>query len=191
MNTAIMPKGTYGVLSSYLHTARSAAVAKYIVDSEVVLDVGCGTGDFEAFLPKTVRYYGIDVRKLWPNSKKNLFVCGIGDTLPKKINHVTCVTSLAVIEHLVNPLQFFQFAASTLPAQGLVIVTTPHPISRKVHDYGAVLGLFSRHASEDHERFLDVGDLTVLGARTGLTLVHYQRFLFGMNQLAVYVKSST
>lgn len=183
-----MPKGTYGILSSYLHWSRSRAVSRFIIPKDIVLDIGCGTGDFESFLPKGTTYFGIDVRRLWNKSKKNLFVQGIGSKLPKKIKNISVIVSLAVIEHLANPSDFFEYADSILKKNGLIILTTPHPWSRKVHDFGAKLGLFSRNASEDHEVFLNKIDLLVLAERNNFSMIHYKKFLFFMNQIVIFIK---
>ena len=50
---------------------------------------------------------------------------------------------------------------------------------------GARVGLFSRHASEEHEQLLDRTRLESLAEKAGLNLVHYRRVLLGANQLAV------
>ena len=64
-------------------------------------------------------------------------------------------------------------------------MTTPHPKFEWIHTVGAKLGLFSGHAHDDHERLIDRKLMTELATPAGLTIEHYQRFLFGANQLFI------
>ena len=65
-------------------------------------------------------------------------------------------------------------------------MTTPHPSGRWPLEAGAVLGLLSAHAHDEHETLLGREALLDAGRGAGLALVLYHRFLFGMNQLAVF-----
>ena len=67
-----------------------------------------------------------------------------------------------------------------------MIATTPHPHGRFALEAGAALGLLSSHAHEEHEDLLSRKDLEMAGQAAGLSPVAYRRFLFGMNQLAVF-----
>jgi len=71
-------------------------------------------------------------------------------------------------------------------ASARVVLTTPHPCSDWIHDAGAAIGLFSRHANEEHEQLLDQRRLMEIGAAANLELVFYRRFLGMVNQLAIY-----
>jgi len=50
------------------------------------------------------------------------------------------------------------------------------------------VGLFSRHANDEHEELLDRARLLSVGASAGLGLERYRRFLLGANQLAIFVR---
>jgi len=71
-------------------------------------------------------------------------------------------------------------------AAARIVCTTPHPSMDWIHDIGATLGLFSKHASDEHEDLLGYARLKATGEAAGLSLVTYKRFLFGANQLAVF-----
>jgi hypothetical protein len=75
-----------------------------------------------------------------------------------------------------------------LPTEGRFILTTPHMRARHIHDLGGKLGLFSSHASDEHEEFLTESALRVLASESGFRTVSYQRFQLGMNQVAVFAK---
>ena len=67
-----------------------------------------------------------------------------------------------------------------------IIVTTPHPSGRSVHEFGAKIGLFSSHAAEEHHALLNREALAKI-APPGWTMRNYRRFLGGFNQIAVYM----
>lgn len=185
----MLKKGTFGLLSPYIHEQRSEIAARWIQPNDTVLDLGCCTGEFQNYIPITAHYFGIDKRKSWNDDQKNLFHQDFGKDLPKKIkNQITAVVSLAVLEHLSDPISLFHTAHKNLSPKGLFILTTPHPISRRVHDWGAMIGLFSKHASQDHETFHGKTSLQELGKKAGFEMIHYQPFLFRMNQVAVFSK---
>lgn len=181
---------TEGKLSPYLAKQRYKQSSKYITGKDVVLDVGCGAGGFQSYLPKKAQYYGVDAEKYWHDDSNNLFVGTVGRKLPKDLKNVnfTAVTALAIIEHLNKPEELFKEASVQLRKGGKVILTTPHPFGRKAHDVGASIGLFSNHASEEHEKFLDKDDLKSFAEKAGFRMTSYRRFLCGMNQVAVFEK---
>ena len=110
--------------------------------------------------------------------------------LPEPGEKFDSIISLAVIEHVRDPVDFLRMLTMHLvdSATACIVVTTPHPSVDWVHDVGAAVGLFSKHANEEHEDLLDRSKLETAGNQAGLKLVSYQRFLFGANQIAVYAK---
>jgi len=67
-----------------------------------------------------------------------------------------------------------------------IVLATPHPSMIWVHSVGAAIGLFSKHANEEHQALLGFGKLKGLGEKLGLGIQVYRRFLYGANQLIVY-----
>lgn len=110
--------------------------------------------------------------------------------LPASDQKFDTIISLAVIEHVTNPTEFLEELSGALnnSADSYMVITTPHPAFDFIHDWGAKVGLFSAHANEEHEELLDKSDLVQVGEAAGLRLVTYKRFLFGVNQLAIYKK---
>jgi 2-polyprenyl-3-methyl-5-hydroxy-6-metoxy-1,4-benzoquinol methylase len=98
------------------------------------------------------------------------------------------VIALAVIEHVKDPGAFLRELVSRLSSahDNFIICTTPNPTAAWVHTAGAKIGLFSRHASKEHENSLDKVRLVQAASETDLKLIAYKRFLFGVNQLAVF-----
>ena len=154
-----------------------------------VLDYGCGSGALaQHCLPTS--YLGIDRSETALNIAQSAFpshefACEIDPN-----ERFDTVVALAVIEHLKHPVEWLTEMKSHLRDDGSLVLTTPHPLFRKLHDLGALFGVFSREASEEHETFFDADDLRKAGERAGLVLARYGRFLLGANQIAVFRKAS-
>ncbi|MGO8755761.1 MAG: class I SAM-dependent methyltransferase [Gallionellaceae bacterium] len=184
-------QGSEGLLSPWLREKRFEVARPYL--HARVLDFGCGSGAL-AGLVSSDHYLGVDkdeaslqqARLRFPQHR---FV----SALPNATDKFDTIVSLAVIEHVSDPAQFLRTLAAYLddtPTSCLVI-TTPHPAVDWIHDAGAAIGLFSRHASEEHEDLLDRTKLEMAGNQADLKLMSYHRFLFGANQIAVYGKGNT
>jgi 2-polyprenyl-3-methyl-5-hydroxy-6-metoxy-1,4-benzoquinol methylase len=181
-------QGSQGLLSRFLREKRSLAAVPYLRGN--VLDVGCG-GGFLAQFVSPERYVGFDVsgdaleaaRRAWPS---HVFT----DQMPSHRQFDT-VVALAVIEHVKNPEEFLFTVSAGLTPEGRIVLTTPHPHFRKVHDIGAMLGLFSRDAAEEHESFLDDREIRRRSRAPGLEVAVSRRFLLGANQLFVLAKQGT
>lgn len=175
-----------GLLSPYLRNQRIAAAKPFIAGR--VLDIGCGSGGLATHVAPGC-YIGIDrdpislacAKASYPQHR-------FEQRLPDDTEKFDTVVSLAVIEHVADPGEFLRAAALHLePAStSRIVITTPHPAVEWLHDLGAAVGLFSRHANEEHETLLDHARLRAFGDDARLRLVRYRRFLFGANQLAVF-----
>lgn len=184
-------QGSEGLLSPYLRNQRFKAALPYLKGA--VLDVGCGAGGVaENVAPADFCGVEVDIPSLNVARSKHPqheFYESLSSV--NRENGFDTVISLAVIEHVKNPEQFMidlsQYLSDAQSAR--IIITTPHPSMDWVHDLGAKFGLFSQHANEEHEELLDKEKLDIVGKAAGLKLVHYNRFLFGANQLAVYERS--
>jgi 2-polyprenyl-3-methyl-5-hydroxy-6-metoxy-1,4-benzoquinol methylase len=150
-----------------------------------VLDFGCGTGQLAGSLaPEHYIGYEIDpgslaeARERYPD---HLF----SDRLPSVTEKFDTIVLLAVIEHLPNPYHALQDLRQRLRRGGHIVLTTMTPACRRLHETGAMLGLFSAEAASEHHALLDRNDLHRMACSLGMSLTHYRRFLCAGNQLAV------
>lgn len=173
-----------GLLSPFLRRQRMRAAQPLLGGK--VLDIGCGAGHLARYVV-AADYVGIDrdlaslelARKSFPEHR---FVSNLSEVE----GQFDTVVALAVIEHVADPAAFLQAARQFMVGSGAaIILTTPHPSVDWVHDLGARVGLFSSHASEEHEALLDGKALSQAADRAGLRVDRYRRFLFGANQIAV------
>jgi 2-polyprenyl-3-methyl-5-hydroxy-6-metoxy-1,4-benzoquinol methylase len=184
-------QGTEGLLSPYLRKKRIAAVRPFLRGR--VLDVGCGSGALAAELPPD-RYLGFDPdEESIAIAKEAHAGHRFVTSLAEAGGDFNTIVSLAVIEHIEDPGGFLREQRDRLgTAEGdSIVCTTPHPAVDWVHTLGASIGLFSAHASEEHEQLLDRDSLAALAEPNKLVLAGYKRFLFGANQLAVYKRVGT
>lgn len=175
-----------GFFSPLLRKCRYFKAKQFIKSDSVVLDVGCGQGSFKKCL-KNCDYYGINLFKAWMGKQNNLYVGDVMESIPVdlQIKKFDYVCALAVIEHIKEPEKFIIILRKLLKPDGKIILTTPHPIGRKIHDFGSKIGFFSKDASEEHEQFIDLKLMNILLKSSGLKIAFYKRFLFGFNQIFV------
>ena len=186
----------YGLLTRRVGAARLAAALPHLPGGGApVLDVGCGLTDLAGRIPN---YVGCDrnedvlaeQRRRFPQSSANFFEWNIavGEAPPALEARAPFegILLLAVLEHVPSPAEVLGRLSPLLSPSGRLIATTPHPSGRWPLEAGAALGLLSAHARDEHETLLGREALEEAGRGAGLVLVLYRRFLFGMNQLAVF-----
>lgn len=183
-------QGAEGLLSPWLRRIRLGAVVPYLHGR--VLDYGCGTGGLAEYV-QAAWYQGVEIdstslHRAKANHPQHAFVSNSAEI----DGQFDTIIALAVIEHVEDPASFLGDLGRHLSLTGsaCVVITTPHPSVGWVHDAGAAVGLFSRHANEEHRELLDEGGLMGAGNQSGLDLVDYKRFLMGANQLAVFKRHS-
>ncbi len=174
-----------GLLSGFLREQRFRAAAPHCVGK--VLDCGCGVGKLAAFIAPS-SYVGYDIDEESVADARRAFPEHTFTTeMPNHGDFQTAV-ALALIEHVPDPRGFVRDLAALLHADGQIVLTSPHPHLEWVHGVGARVGLFSPEASDEHHELFDRDGFAELGRDAGLELVHYRRFLFGANQLAILRK---
>lgn len=181
-------QGAEGLLSPYLRKQRFLAAAPYLRGR--VLDFGCGSGGLAALIDHD-RYLGVEIDSLSLELAQRRFAAHrFMSGLPDPSEKFDTVVLLAVIEHVDEPAALLGQLAGYLTdaGSGRIVVTTPHPSVEWVHEYGAAMGLFSKHAGEEHKDLLDRAKLEQAGRQAGLALMSYSRFLLGANQIAIYAK---
>lgn len=174
-------QGAEGLLSPFLRKKRIQAAGPYLRGQ--VLDYGCGSGMLAAYVEPGL-YFGVDTDPAMIDLARSTFTrhSFSVEELPQGRRFDTIV-ALAVIEHVPDPAKFLNTALRLLAPGGSIVLTTPHPSFRGVHDLGARLRLFSRSASEEHQELLDGRAMRRLAIDCGLNITGYRRFLFGANQL--------
>lgn len=182
-------QGAEGLFSPWLRGQRINAVLPFIKGR--VLDVGAGSGALAQWVGAD-RYHGVEIdsaslhiaRQACP---RHLFTV----EMPRETELFDTIVALAVIEHVKDPAVFLEVLSRHLETHvdACIVISTPHPSADLVHTVGSRMGLFSRHAHEEHEQLLNRNRLDILAVAMGLRLALYRRFQFGMNQLAVFQRA--
>jgi SAM-dependent methyltransferase len=182
-------------LSGHLTRARLSQVQRFL--GKRVLDVGCGYGELLDFLTPQVEYVVFLDRSAerLPKLEARLSASAIqgefiqGDIAKQVIQlapeSFDTIVMAALLEHLRSPDRALKEAHRLLKPGGQFVITTPTPLGGKLHRVGSVFGLTYREAAEEHEHFFNYRSLKSLLQRNEFKLEWYERFLLGLNQLAV------
>lgn len=179
-----------GFCSPWLTSLRIKKAKPYLKDGSAVLDIGCGRAALlDVFRPG--RYVGVDILDvvLDANSARHPQHTFVGVNIEKdSLEHLgkfDTVVMLAILEHLVDPVEALRNVATTLAPGGKIVLTTPHPRGERILEWGAVIGVCSPEANEEHQPLMDGPAIRACAERAGLRVTHYKRFLARLNQLAV------
>lgn len=176
-------------LSRFLANQRTRRVLPYLSGS--VLDIGCGYNPLVQYLGPGIHYVGLEREGHIINWLKNKFPgvpfiqCDLNHQGIPVEEQFDQIVMMAVIEHLDYPQKTLAQLTHYIRPGGKLIMTTPSPMGNWLHHYGAKLNLFSRVAAEEHNLILYGSQIKAVLEEAKLTLVHYERFLIGGNQLIV------
>jgi len=179
------------LLEPFLRKKRINIAKKYISKDSVVCDIGCGPhiAFLESIRKRIKRGVGID-KKIENKCISNIELRNskIGNILPAKNEEFDHVTLLAVLEHLEYPEMILREAYRILKDGGSLIITTPHPKSKRVLDVLAYLNLISRQEMVDHKQYYSKRELSKILEGVGFRNIEIHSFEFGLNNLAVAFK---
>ncbi len=171
-----------GLLSPWLRQRRVHQVLPHLQGR--ILDFGCGVGELARFVGPD-SYVGVDIDAESLAAARQRFPRHYFTMKMEKWEEFDHIVMLAVLEHIVEPLELLKRLKMLLKPAGEVLLTTPHPVAKGIHNWGAKLHLFNRAAQEEHEQLLDRRGIEKIALAAGLEILHYQRFLLGFNQFVI------
>lgn len=173
---------------------RRIALARALIDQSrragqpvsTVIELGCGYHGTNlrllSELYPEVTFCGVDLMVSdQPIPRTQLEAADISQWQPAERYDV--VLSLAVVEHLIEPLAHFDLIRRCLQPGGIALLTSPTPANHTVWSGLARLGLI-HVAVDDHKLYLTRAGIADLAAEAGLSLVQYRSFQAGLNQYA-------
>lgn len=126
----------YGELAKwgwyYKHPGKSEYdySAKKIVSGMEVIDVGCGIGEFYAYLPKHVKFLGVEQSsksvEIATDLGRNVMQMDITVAPADFLNRFDVVTCFQVLEHVVDIHAFFKAVVDLCKPNGKIIVAVPN-----------------------------------------------------------------
>ena len=173
--------GTRGWFGSNLKTQ---LVKKYLHDSNSVLDVGCGTGEFVLVARKNnLDAEGIDNSKMLTDVGQRILKVpvhniDIEDFQPnRKFNGIVIWD---VLEHLYDPVEMLLMCANLLEPKGLLFAQVPNyrGLSNKLKSFACRTGLskndFGHFGFPYHLYFFDKQSLGKLVNAAGFETLHFE-----------------
>ena len=185
MDKQNVPKTDYSKIAEYYDKVRSDSIDFWLEkiirygefsSGNIILDIGCGTGQFAATLNSLNRFTvcGLDssvdmLRHAQNKSRDILWILGSGQVLPFHDNLFDCVYMTFVIHHLDNKEQTLQEVLRVLRRNGkCVVMTISHNQIRK-----SVLRYFPQITAIDLNRFPSLLSLRGSMIEIGFSNVHY------------------
>lgn len=188
----IRPPGqSNGFMSPFLETVRIGHVKKWI-HGKKILDCGCGRGRLIELIKSHYDYTGIDldpelINYLSIKYPKSKFINGdlnkVLELVPSE-KYDSIILS-AIIEHVTEPISLIKNLRKLLRPDGIIIITTPNPTFETIYHYGSKLGIFDKHAEEEHEDLITKESLNEMLKKSKFSILKSYRFLFSANQIVV------
>lgn len=184
----------FNVLDKLIAGWRLKQIVNQISGGDVVLDFGCGSQGYllrqikDRIKSGTGMDYDIENRVegnlTWVQGR---FV----DKLPFEKEVFDKVVSLAVIEHLEIEVvdNLFEEVSRVLKREGRWVLTTPTMAGKGVLEFLSGLNVISRKEVMDHKKYYNKADLDNLAQKSGLLMLDYQLFQFGLNSVAIFKKA--
>ena len=183
-----------GLLSPLLEKWRLNKIKKYVTGNKI-LDFGCGYGKLATILSEK-EYVGIDINKTVLEfakeinaERKNAKFYSLDSFEDKNCMFDTIILA-AVVEHMECPVQTLMKLKEHLQGGGRVIITTPTSNANEILRIGSKIKLFSKESLVENNELWNKYDFINISKKIGLKLEYYERFEFGLNQLAVYRNES-
>jgi 2-polyprenyl-3-methyl-5-hydroxy-6-metoxy-1,4-benzoquinol methylase len=158
----------------YLADKAEYHIAKrFVLEKSSVLEVGCGSGKFSAFLPRDSIYDGLEFNEAAINEARE---CGlrvhrmsIEEFAQTEHSRFDVVCGFQVLEHVECPAKFLEAASRLLKPGGILVLSVPSEDSLMKCEVNNVLNTPPHHVT----RWTDIALRSVSGV-VGLKLVHLE-----------------
>jgi SAM-dependent methyltransferase len=163
-----------------------AGVLRKWFAGKIVLDVGCGTGDYLALLDGTCMPVGVDISIEALRLARGLRVIGSGEALPFKAGSVGGVYGIGMFHSLERPGEMLEEVRRVLAPGGILVLVVPSARSLPAL-LSRYLGFFLRRifkflesdALPDIHRLVTAKALTRLLARNGYRIASVEMVHIG------------
>jgi len=164
---------------------------KLISEGCILVDCGCGKGDFLRHVGKKIdRGYGVDaILKDVEREEKFIFLGGnLDQKIPLDDESADVVTALSVLEHLEYPHIFIKEIFRILRTGGFCVLTTPSPVAKPLLEFLAYrIKIISEKDIRDHKKYYNQDELERLFDK--FTDLRISYFLFGLNTMVIAQKT--
>lgn len=178
-------------LDRFLQRRRIEKAIPWVRPGDRLLDIGC----FDASLISRVNEQiesavGVDPAVELSDTGRTRYIRGRFPVDTKfEDGQFDCVTMLAVLEHVDEPVAFAEECARVLTASGRVVMTVPHALVDEILHLLMALRVIDGMETEEHHGF-DVSLTVPIFESAGFVLRKRRRFQLGLNNLFVFEKSA-
>jgi SAM-dependent methyltransferase len=151
---------------------RRAAALGQVPEGARVLDIGAREGGLRAFLPKSVKYQGIDITPEFASD--SVITRDISEGIPFADGSYDFVFCIEVLEHVPNPFAALGEINRVLRDGGVLIVSVPNPYHLKE----ILWNLFRTPDRQGHIYSWTRQAMTRLGEMNGFRLDSYSGTYF-------------
>jgi len=180
------------ILDAFIQYLRYSKVMPLIPEGSVLVDLGCGDGNFLWHARKRIRKgHGVDSGISAPAEMENISILqgDVNSMIPLQDDFSDAVTAIALLEHLTAPEVFIDETYRILKPGGFCLMTTPSPAGKPVLEFLAFrLGVISAKYIADHKHYFSVSELRDLFRK--FSDVKISLFQFGWNTLITARKPS-
>jgi 2-polyprenyl-3-methyl-5-hydroxy-6-metoxy-1,4-benzoquinol methylase len=170
------------LLDKIFRFLRTKKVIKYIPKNSIVCDIGCGENPY--FLKKISKFIkkgvGFDLKVTeYKNSIIEVKNLKILDQIPLEKESVDVVTLLAVIEHLEQPQEILNEAFRILKNDGVLILTTPTPLSKPILEFLAFkMKLIDKNEIKNHKNYFWPKEIKKMLGKAGFREKKIKNYFF-------------
>lgn len=165
---------------------------RYIPAGARVLDIGCADGALADRVPGLTEYVGVDpdLASLPPRPNRR-YLRGTFPQVLEDSRPFDAITMLAVLEHVPPEQQspLAQSCAAYLKEGGRLIISVPSPLVDHILDGLKLLRVIDGMAVEEHYGY-EIEQTPALFNVGGLSLLKWEKFQLGLNNLFVFQKSA-
>lgn len=181
----------FNFIDFFIQRKRIQQVAKYIPQTDNLLDIGCGIYPYLLYTIKHKIKKGIGIDKEIPKDTENIefMKATITDKILIDSESINVITMLAVLEHFMYPRKILDECKRILKKNGIMIITVPSYYSRPLLTFLAWTGLGSREEIYDHKNWFKREDLEKAILEKGLEIIKSSYYNFGLNILLVCRKN--
>ncbi|HET9887096.1 MAG TPA: class I SAM-dependent methyltransferase, partial [bacterium] len=103
---------------------RAAALAR-VPQGSAVLDIGCRDGGLRQFLPRNLRYQGIEITPEFESPE--IMIRNISEGIPFPAATFSAAFCIEVLEHVLDPFSVVREIHRVLQPDGILLISVPNP----------------------------------------------------------------
>jgi len=136
-----------------------------------ILDLGCGSMQIKNFLPKNIKYFGVDLEPLVKNTIKHDLELGLPDKI-KKIRFDVIFMG-EIMEHIENFKTLMMECKKILKGDGKIILSTPSNYRFVIREHPQHIHCFRKTNIMNLARICKLEITKIMGTFIPIPLLHW------------------